>query len=184
MTCTTRLLLRWLPGRLDRGGRAGEDHHAHAGARGDGAAVADPRVHRLAVGRSDAAAVYDARMNEIREAIVAETARWQPSSTVGTLPWDRDQEWTNEWRYLKETFFPQRTDRLLQQLRAHSGWWTVLPPTISPAPGGVPALEQAEKEFKDHSPTLRELLAVKPWAELPKTATCTAAQRALAISSK
>ncbi|MCC7375783.1 MAG: lamin tail domain-containing protein [Verrucomicrobiales bacterium] len=102
------------------------------------------RVYRHCFGNgiltpARAAAVYDARMNEIREAIVAETARWQPSSTVGTLPWDRDQEWTNEWRYLKETFFPQRTDRLLQQLRAHSGWWTVLPPTLSPVPGGVPA---------------------------------------------
>ncbi|MCA9151827.1 MAG: DUF1585 domain-containing protein, partial [Planctomycetales bacterium] len=28
-----------------------------------------------------------------------------------------------------------------------------------PAPGGVPALEDAEKQFGDHQPTLRELLA-------------------------
>jgi hypothetical protein len=102
------------------------------------------RVYRHCFGNgvltpARASAVYDARMTEIRDAIVAETARWQPSSTVGTLPWDRDQEWTNEWRYLKETFFPQRTDRLLQQLRAHAGWWTVSPPNLSPAPGGVAA---------------------------------------------
>ncbi|MBL9135184.1 MAG: lamin tail domain-containing protein [Verrucomicrobiales bacterium] len=100
------------------------------------------RVYRHCFGNgaltpARASAVYDARMNEIREAIVAETARWQPSSTVGTLPWDRDQEWTNEWRYLKETFFPQRTDRLMQQLRAHSGWWPVAPPAALPGPGTV-----------------------------------------------
>src|SRR5262249_442767 len=56
-----------------------------------------------------AGAIYDIRMNEIGTAIIAESARWQPSSSIATLPWDRDQEWMNEWRYLKNTFFPQRT---------------------------------------------------------------------------
>lgn len=86
-----------------------------------------------------AGALYNARMTEIATAIVVETARWQPSSTVGTLPWDRDQEWTNEWRYLRDTFFPQRTARLLTQFRARSGWWPIDPPAPSIAGGKVPA---------------------------------------------
>lgn len=86
-----------------------------------------------------AAALYDARMNELRLAIIAETARWQPSSSVAALPWDRDQEWTTEWNYFRQTFFPQRTTRFLLQLRRHSGWWPADPPTLSLPPGRVPA---------------------------------------------
>lgn len=86
-----------------------------------------------------AAAAYDDRMNELSLAIIAETARWQPSSSVGTLPWDRDEEWTKEWKYLRETFFPRRTTNLLQQLRKHAGWWPFDGPTPSHAPGVVPS---------------------------------------------
>lgn len=86
-----------------------------------------------------AAAFYEGWVNEIATAIVAETARWQPSSSVASLPWDRDQEWANERRYLRETFFPQRTDRLLQQFRRRSGWWPIEPPVPSLASGSVPA---------------------------------------------
>lgn len=39
-----------------------------------------------------------------------------------------------------------------------------------PAPGNVPALEQAEAEFKDHAPTLRELLQIH--REKPLCASC------------
>lgn len=85
-----------------------------------------------------AADFYDARMNEISTAIVAETARWQPSSSISALPWDRDQEWTNEWRYLRNTFFPLRTARVLQQLKAR-GWWALPPPDPSVPEGRVPA---------------------------------------------
>lgn len=86
-----------------------------------------------------AAAAYDVRMLEIQQAILAETARWQPSSSVGTLPWGRDEEWANEWRYLRDTFFPRRTDRLLQQIRNRPGWWPVSPPAFNLPPGPVPA---------------------------------------------
>lgn len=85
-----------------------------------------------------AGGLYDARMNEIYTAIIAETARWQPGSTVGKLPWDRDQEWTNEWKYLKTTFFPQRHTKLIEQLKKHAGWWPADPPTFSPSGGTVP----------------------------------------------
>ena len=81
---------------------------------------------------------YDSKMNELTNAIIAETARWQPSSSVGSLPWDRDQEWANEWKYLREAFFPQRTARLLAQFRKHPGWWPVEPPELGRSGGVVP----------------------------------------------
>ncbi|MBL9166904.1 MAG: lamin tail domain-containing protein [Verrucomicrobiales bacterium] len=86
-----------------------------------------------------AGGLYDARMNEIFTAIVAETARWQPSSSVSALPWDRNQEWMNEWNYLRNVFFPNRVSRLIQQLRGHSGWWPAEPPDLSKLEGVVPA---------------------------------------------
>jgi hypothetical protein len=86
-----------------------------------------------------ASAAYNSWMEELRLPIVAETARWQPSSSVAALPWDRDQEWANEWRYLRETFFPARTARLIQQIRKRSGWWPADPPILSASPGPVPA---------------------------------------------
>lgn len=86
-----------------------------------------------------AGGLYDIRMSEISTAIVAETARWQPSSSVSTLPWDRNQEWTNEWNYLRNTFFPNRVPRLIQQLRQHSGWWPAEPPELGRVEGVVPA---------------------------------------------
>jgi hypothetical protein len=85
-----------------------------------------------------AGALYDARMNEITNAIIAETARWQPSSSAAALPWDRNQEWMNEWRYLRETFFPLRTAKLLDQLRAHPTWWPLDPPVLTRLSGRVP----------------------------------------------
>lgn len=85
-----------------------------------------------------AGAFYDARINEIFTAIIAETARWQPSSSVSPLPWDRDQEWVNEWNYLKNTFFPGRTAALINQLRAHPGWWPLNAPEMNQQGGPVP----------------------------------------------
>ena len=85
-----------------------------------------------------AGAFYDARINEIFTAIIAETARWQPGSSVAALPWDRDQEWVNEWNYLKNTFFPQRSAALIAQLRARPGWWPVEPAEMNQHGGSVP----------------------------------------------
>jgi len=86
-----------------------------------------------------AAALYNARMNEIFTAIVAETARWQPGSSIAALPWDRDQEWVNEWNYLKNTFFPQRTAALINQFKLHAGWWPAAPPEFNRYEGTVAA---------------------------------------------
>ncbi|MBI1841531.1 MAG: lamin tail domain-containing protein [Verrucomicrobia bacterium] len=85
-----------------------------------------------------AGALYEARMNELTNAIIAETARWQPSSSVSALPWDRDQEWANEWKYLRETYFPQRTAALIGQFKRRAGWWPADPPVLSRLNGVVP----------------------------------------------
>ena len=78
---------------------------------------------------------HDYRMNELFYAIVPETARWQPSSAT-SLPWDRDGEWQAEWNYMKNVFWPQRTDILLDQLRGR-GWYPVEAPEFTPRGGDV-----------------------------------------------
>ena len=88
-----------------------------------------------------ASASYRYRLNEIATAVVAETARWQPSSSVGALPWDRDGEWTVEKNYLLNTFFPQRTAKLLTQFKAR-GWYPLEVPEMSQRGGAVAAGSQ------------------------------------------
>lgn len=83
-----------------------------------------------------AAASYDLRANSIATAVVAETARWQPTSSVGPLPWDRDGEWTVERNYLMNTYFPQRTVVQLNQFRAR-GWYPVEAPEMSQRGGPI-----------------------------------------------
>lgn len=83
-----------------------------------------------------AAGYYDLRAREIYDAMVAETARWQPTSSVGPLPWDRDGEWTVERNYLMNTFFPQRASVLMKQFRAR-GWYPVEAPEMSRRGGAV-----------------------------------------------
>ncbi len=85
-----------------------------------------------------ALATYQYRANEIFTAIVAETARWQPTSSQGPLPWDRDGEWTVERNYLTGTFFPGRTAALMSQVRAR-GWYPLDAPEMSQWGGAVPS---------------------------------------------
>lgn len=80
---------------------------------------------------------FEYRMNEISTAIVPETARWQPSRAI-SLPWDRDGEWKNEWNYVTDTYFTQRTRILLDQLRARR-WYPVEAPEFEPHGGEVAA---------------------------------------------
>lgn len=88
-----------------------------------------------------ASATYRYRLNEIATAVVAETARWQPTSSVGALPWDRDGEWTVEKNYLLNTFFPQRTAKVLSQFKAR-GWYPLDVPEMSQRGGAVAAGSQ------------------------------------------
>lgn len=78
---------------------------------------------------------FDYRVGELYEAIVPETARWQPSNAT-SLPWDRDGEWQAERDYMKNVFFPERTAILLSQLRAR-GWYPVDAPEFFPRGGNV-----------------------------------------------
>jgi len=80
---------------------------------------------------------FEFRMNEISTALVSETARWQPRA-ADNLPWDRDGEWQDEWDYVTDTYFAQRTDILLDQLRSR-GWYPVEAPEFEPHGGEVSA---------------------------------------------
>ncbi|MBL47747.1 MAG: hypothetical protein CMP28_02215 [Roseibacillus sp.] len=80
---------------------------------------------------------FDYRIDELRNAIVPETARWQPSNTH-SAPWDRDGEWQVEIDYMRDTFFPGRTTVLLDQLRDR-GWYPVEAPEFTPRGGPVNA---------------------------------------------
>ena len=80
---------------------------------------------------------FEYRMNEISTALVPETARWQARSSINP-PWDRDGEWQNEWDYVTDTYFAQRTGILLDQLRAR-GWYPVEAPEFEPHGGEVEA---------------------------------------------
>lgn len=62
------------------------------------------------------AARYQARADEIRDALVAESARW--GDTYRDVPYTRDVEWQAEYDRLMTEFFPRRTDELIAQLRA------------------------------------------------------------------
>lgn len=84
-----------------------------------------------------ATAAWQYRAEEIFYPIVAETARWQPTSSAGPLPWDRNGEWTVERNYLVNTFFPGRPAKLLTQFRSR-GWYPVDAAVMTPR-GGIVA---------------------------------------------
>lgn len=56
------------------------------------------------------------RADEIRNAIVAESARWGDAKREP--PYTRDVEWDEEQRRILEDFIPQRTDAMIAQLQA------------------------------------------------------------------
>ena len=52
---------------------------------------------------------------------------FRASSSGRSLPWGRDEEWLDEWNYMKEVFWPNRTDILLDQFR-QKDWYNVEAP--------------------------------------------------------
>ena len=56
------------------------------------------------------------RADEIRNAIVGESARW--GDATREPPYTRDVEWGEEQRRILEDFIPQRTDAMITQLQA------------------------------------------------------------------
>jgi hypothetical protein len=93
-------------------------------------------LHNGALTNLNARAVLEFRENQIRTAIVGETARWQPGAAT-FLPWDRDGEWQTELNRMKNTFFPARCAAVLSQLRTN-GWYPVDPPEFGVYGGSVP----------------------------------------------
>lgn len=79
----------------------------------------------------NARARYQRIADSAEEGIVAESARW------GGGWWDHDEEWVTERDWLLDTFLAQRTDVLLDQVRA-AGWYPLGAPTIDTASGVVP----------------------------------------------
>lgn len=79
-----------------------------------------------------------ARAEEIRLALVAESARWGDNKRPDN-PYTPDVEWQQELDFLTQTYFPQRTNIVLNQLKSRGLYPSVAPPSISVSPGRVPA---------------------------------------------
>ncbi len=62
-----------------------------------------------------AAALYQELADEVRPALVPESARWGDSKSATLLT--RDTHWEPTYQWMIDTFFPQRTDIVLQQFR-------------------------------------------------------------------
>ncbi len=75
------------------------------------------------------------RVAEVEPAIIAEAARWGDSKTSPPL---NKSHWQNEIDWIVNTYFPMRSDWVLNQLRA-AGLYTTFPaPTFSNFGGTVP----------------------------------------------
>lgn len=75
---------------------------------------------------------FRARMNEIDNVVVAESARW--GAAHGTL---RTREtWLNACNYLFKTYFPQRTEIVLEQFK-RQGWFPSISAPVSSLSSGL-----------------------------------------------
>lgn len=63
-----------------------------------------------------ALARFDVRLAELGRAVVPETARW--GDQLGSATVRYDQEWSAEIEYLRETFFVERSAKVLTQFQA------------------------------------------------------------------
>ncbi|MBN2477233.1 MAG: lamin tail domain-containing protein [Pirellulales bacterium] len=84
----------------------------------------------------NAAAMYQERLNEIDRAIVAESARWG-DNRVASTPYTRNGTWMAEANRLLNSYFPQRTNTVLSQLKARGLYPSVTAPTCVPRGGEV-----------------------------------------------
>jgi hypothetical protein len=80
---------------------------------------------------------FRARTEEIRGALVAESARW--GDTMVTTPILRDRDWLVEVERLRLQYFPRRGANFLESLRAVGLFPTTVAPTFSRHGGLVPA---------------------------------------------
>ncbi len=85
---------------------------------------------------ASAAARWRARAEEIRLALVAESARWGDSKRPGN-PYTPDVEWQAELDFLTQEYFPKRTGIVLGQLKARGLYPEVEAPMFQPHGGPV-----------------------------------------------
>ncbi|MCH2062321.1 MAG: lamin tail domain-containing protein [Roseibacillus sp.] len=78
--------------------------------------------------------LWEARANEIYEPLIAEAARW--GDRHRNPPARRETHWQDMYDTMRSSFFPQRTDTLLSQLRARGLYPSVDAPDFSPH-GGI-----------------------------------------------
>jgi len=84
----------------------------------------------------NAKAFYLARLNELDRAVVGESARWGDNRRPDD-PYTHDDEWAAERDWLLNTYFPQRTAIVLNQLKARGLYPSVEAPTFSQHGGTV-----------------------------------------------
>ncbi|NJK84825.1 MAG: hypothetical protein HC906_01445 [Bacteroidales bacterium] len=72
---------------------------------------------------------FNSRISEIEKAIIAESARW--GDTRSGSPLNRDDHWYPELNKVLTTFFDNRTQIVIDQLKDEGLYTTLLPPTIS-----------------------------------------------------
>jgi hypothetical protein len=88
-----------------------------------------------------ALALYMARIREIDPAIVLESARWGDNASNNDRPgqpYERNVEWLAELGRLTNSWFPQRSTIVLNQLRGLGLYPSVAAPTLSQHGGRVP----------------------------------------------
>ncbi|MHC4736243.1 MAG: CotH kinase family protein [Planctomycetota bacterium] len=61
-----------------------------------------------------ATALYNVRLNDVDRAVVGESARWGDNHR--TAPYTRDIEWITERNWLRNTYFPNRTNEVLNDM--------------------------------------------------------------------
>ncbi len=74
------------------------------------------------------------RSAEVDQAVVAESARW--GYYRRNPPYTRDREWISEQRRLLNSYFPKRTEVVLEQLRAAGLYPKVSAPTLNGSEAG------------------------------------------------
>ena len=78
---------------------------------------------------------WNALANELREAMIAETARWGDEGGPDVRPFTRDDNWLPEVDWVRQTFMGGRNDILLAQFRSRGLFPTIDAPTFC-QPGG------------------------------------------------
>jgi hypothetical protein len=82
--------------------------------------------------------LWDARVDELSTALVAEAARWGDSKRANN-PYTPDDEWMTEVNLLRNSYFPARTNIVLNQLRSRGLYPSVVAPAFNQHGGAVEA---------------------------------------------